>query len=80
MEILFSDICTIRLDFCTFTTAGPTGTTDGSTPNPDTTMDSFTITTSPTQYPIPTLSGENSGEHGKQFIISHGDRSLTIDY
>merc|ERR1712223_1834875 len=57
------DICTIRLDFCTFTTAGPTGTTDGSTPNPDTTMDTFTITTSPTQYPIPLIAGENTGEH-----------------
>ena len=61
---LFADVCTLRLDFCTFTTAGPTGTTDGSTPNPDTTMDTFTITTTPTGSPIPLIAGENSGEHG----------------
>ena len=71
MEILFSDICTIRLDFCAFTTAGPTGTTDGSTPSSDTTMDTFAITTSPTQYPIPNIAGINTGEHGMQrYLIS----------
>ena len=60
----FLDVCTLRLDFCTFTTAGPTGTTDASTPNPDTTMDTFTITTTPTGSPIPLIAGENTGEHG----------------
>ena len=61
----FLDICTIRLDFCTFTLKGPTGTTDASTPNPDTTMDTFTITTSPSVTNIPLIAGENTGEHGK---------------
>ena len=68
----FLDVCTLRLDFCTFTLAGPTGTTDGSTPASDTTMDTFTVTVSPSSSPIPLIAGENTGEHSK-YRVRFGD-------
>merc|ERR1739848_862846 len=53
-----SEVCTLRLDFETFTTAGPTGGSDATVA-----IDTFQITTSPNQGTIPALSGENSGYH-----------------
>lgn len=53
-----SDVCTLRLDFETFTTSGPTGGSDATAA-----VDTFTITTTPAGQALPPISGENSGYH-----------------
>jgi len=53
-----SDVCTLRLDFETFTTAGPTTTSDVNAA-----VDTLQITTTPNQGTISALAGENSGYH-----------------
>jgi len=54
-----ADICTLRLDFETFTTAGPTTTSDAAAA-----VDTFQVTTTPTSgLTIPAIAGENSGYH-----------------
>jgi len=53
-----ADICTLRLDFETFTTAGPTSTSDVTAA-----VDTFQVSTLPIQYTIPPIGGENSGYH-----------------
>jgi len=53
-----ADICTLRLDFETFTTAGPTSTSDVTAA-----VDTFQVSTLPIQYTIPAIGGENSGYH-----------------
>merc|ERR1712156_931828 len=53
-----ADVCTLRLDFETFTTAGPTGGSDNTAAT-----DTFQITTTPSTAAIPAISGENSGYH-----------------
>jgi len=53
-----ADVCTLRLDFETFTTAGPTGGSDNTAA-----IDTFQITTTPSTAAIPAISGENSGYH-----------------
>jgi len=52
------DICFLRFDFETFTTAGPTAT-DDSNGCPDT----FAVTASPSGFVTPTICGENAGQH-----------------
>merc|ERR1711884_915270 len=51
-----SDVCALRLDFETFTTAGPTGGSDNTAA-----IDTFQITATPSNIAIPAISGENSG-------------------
>jgi len=51
-------ICSLRLDFETFTTAGPTLTNDNNG-CPDT----FAVTASPSNEVTPTICGENAGQH-----------------
>merc|ERR1712226_300954 len=48
-----TNICTMRLDFETFTTTGPTVTNDNSPPAG---LDSFVVTSSPVGFTAPTLS------------------------
>ena len=60
LPIFFSDICTMRLDFETFTTAGPTTTDDNS---PPAAIDSFTVVASPSGYTAPPIGGMNAGQH-----------------
>jgi len=55
-----TNICTMRLDFETFTTTGPTVTNDATTA---TLMDSFVVTSSPSGFTAPTIAGENKGQH-----------------
>merc|ERR1711899_298851 len=55
-----TNICTMRLDFETFTTTGPTVTNDATTA---TLLDSFVVTSSPSGFTAPTISGENKGQH-----------------
>jgi len=55
-----SSICSMRLDFETFTTTGPTVTNDNSPPAG---LDSFVATVSPSGFTAPTISGENKGQH-----------------
>merc|ERR1712226_1541691 len=55
-----TNICTMRLDFETFTTTGPTVTNDNSPPAG---LDSFVVTSSPIGFTAPTISGENKGQH-----------------
>merc|ERR1712226_446055 len=55
-----TNICTMRLDFETFTTTGPTVTNDDSPPAG---LDSFVVTSSPIGFTAPTISGENKGQH-----------------
>merc|ERR1712226_1211625 len=55
-----TNICTMRLDFETFTTTGPTVTNDDSPPAG---LDSFVVTSSPVGFTAPTISGENKGQH-----------------
>jgi len=50
----------MRLDFETFTTAGPTLTDDDS---PPAAFDSFTIAASPSGYTAPPIAGMNAGQH-----------------
>ena len=57
---LFSDICTVRLDFEAFITAGPT-TTDDTTAC----VDSFKATASPSGFATPSICGLNTGSHSK---------------
>ena len=57
-----SDICTMRLDFETFTTAGPTVTNDNT---PAANIDSLTVKASPSGFTAPIISGENKGQHSK---------------
>ena len=57
---LFSDICTVRLDFEAFITAGPT-TTDDTTAC----VDSFKATASPSGQTTPSICGLNTGDHSK---------------
>ena len=59
-NVYFSDICTMRLDFETFTTTGPTVTNDATTA---TLMDSFVVKSSPSGFTAPTIAGENKGQH-----------------
>merc|ERR1719412_1095769 len=55
-----TNICTLRLDFETFTTTGPTSTIDVT---PAASLDSFTVAASPSGYTAPIISGENKGQH-----------------
>ena len=57
---VFSAICSMRLDFETFTTTGPTVTNDNSPPAG---LDSFIAKVSPGGFTAPTISGENKGQH-----------------
>ena len=57
----FSDICTVRLDFESFITAGPT-TTDDTTAC----VDSFKATASPSSFATPSICGLNTGSHRKK--------------
>ena len=55
------DVCSVRLDFETFTTAGPTATTEV---NGGACTDSFVVTgTSGLSSPV--ICGSNSGQHGR---------------
>lgn len=56
-----SDVCVLRLDFETFSTSGPLGTTETVTTNAPCT-DSFVVTTT-SGYTSPTLCGLGTGEH-----------------
>lgn len=59
-----SDICFIRLDLDTFTVAAPTGT--DLLAGGQCTKDAFKVTGSPAASSlIPTICGENSGQHSK---------------
>ena len=59
-----SDICTMRLDFETFTTTGPTVTNDNT---PAASLDSFTVVASPSGYTAPPIAGMNQGQHSKYY-------------
>ena len=52
----------MRLDFETFTTAGPTVTNDNT---PAANIDSLTVKASPSGFTAPIISGENKGQHSK---------------
>ena len=60
MSNVFLAVCSMRLDFETFTTTGPTLTNDNSPPAG---LDSFVVTSSPSGFTAPTISGENKGQH-----------------
>jgi hypothetical protein len=53
-----NEVCTLRLDFETFTTAGPTSTSDVTAA-----VDTFQVSVLPIQFTIPPIGGENSGYH-----------------
>ena len=57
---VFSDICTVRLDFESFITAGPTATDDSTA-----CVDSFKVTASPSGQTTPSICGLNTGDHSK---------------
>ena len=61
-----SDICTMRLDFETFTTAGPTATDDSSAASG---QDSFTVAASPSGYTAPKIAGMNAGQHSNKKLF-----------
>ena len=56
----FSDVCTVRLDFESFITAGPTTTNDATA-----CVDSFKATASPSGQTTPSICGLNTGDHSK---------------
>ena len=56
----FSDVCTVRLDFDNFITAGPTATDDSTA-----CVDSFKVTASPSGQTTPSICGLNTGDHSK---------------
>lgn len=52
------DVCALRFDFETFTTAGPTDSIDATT-----CVDTFKVTASPSGDVTPVICGENTGSH-----------------
>lgn len=70
-----ASVCTLRLDFESFTTAGPVGTSDVTAA-----IDTFQITTLPTQYTIPAISGENSGYHVYVEVGKDASATATLDF
>jgi len=59
-----NEICRVRLDFESFTTLGPTGSTDGAAAGAGDCIDSFAITGLSTgNSVVPTICGENMGQH-----------------
>lgn len=71
-----TEICTLRLDFETFSTGGPTSTSDTHAA-----IDTLTITTTPSQsLGIPLLAGENSGYHAYIEVGSGADATATLAF
>jgi len=70
-----TEVCTLRLDFETFTTAGPTGGSDNTAA-----IDTFQITTNPNQGTIPAISGENSGYHAYIEIGKDAGATATLAF
>jgi archaellin len=68
-------VCTLRLDFCTFTLAGPTMTDDTVAA-----VDTFQITTSPTQWIMPAIGGENAGQHVYVEVGPDAGASATLEF
>ena len=67
INIFFPDptsICSMRLDFETFTTVGPASNTDTAAVN--NCVDSLTITATPAIPGIPIICGENAGQHSSK--------------
>lgn len=62
--VCFSDICSLRLDFDTFSILGGT-TTDGLSDNEFECQDTFDVTGLTTAQNIPTICGMNNGQHSK---------------
>ena len=62
------DICYLRLDFETFTTVGPSDTTEAKGTGEYACTDTMTVTTSSGQS-IPTLCGDLTGQHSQYFSI-----------
>ena len=63
--LFFSDVCTVRLDFESFITAGPTATDDSTA-----CVDSFKVTASPSGQTTPSICGLNTGDHSKINFLS----------
>eukprot|EP00094_Tigriopus_californicus_P011509 TCALIF_11114-PA protein Name:"Protein of unknown function" AED:0.09 eAED:0.09 QI:83/1/0.6/1/0.5/0.6/5/0/159 len=84
-----SDICRIRLDFTTFSIAGPAvGTTSAGDPIPegkggsigDCNVDSFSVT-APGYKSSPVVCGFNSGQHSKRLSgLSFQNRSSVLPF
>jgi len=71
-----NEVCTLRLDFETFTTAGPTTTSDAAA-----SVDSLAITTTPAQsLGIPNIGGENSGYHAYVEIGPDAGATATLSF
>ena len=64
------DVCAVRLDFETFTTAGPSATDET---NGGACTDSFVVTGT-SGLTTPTICGKNSGQHSKTFFFPYQSR------
>jgi len=70
-----SDVCALRLDFETFTTAGPTGGSDNTAA-----IDTFQVTATPSNIAIPAISGENTGQHVYVELGNEATASATLAF
>jgi len=71
-----TDVCSLRLDFETFSTAGPTTTSDV-----DASIDSLTITTTPAQsLGLPVIGGINTGYHAYLDVGHEAGATATLSF
>ena len=72
---LYIDVCFLRLDFETFSIAGPASTDEGvADADSDLCQDTFDVTVSTGQN-IPTICGVNTGQHSNGFYLIHSSLS-----
>ena len=74
---LFAEVCFLRLDFESFNILGTVDSLEQDTmPNSVTCRDTFTVTGINTGQTVPTICGQNAGQHSNAKEFNHPERNI----